>query len=83
MPVAGFQTDRFPGFYQSDSGFSLDWSLADEVEAAAAFLIHRELSSTGFLVANPDQPESELPVELHDGALSSALERAQVARRER
>jgi len=76
VPVAGFRTDRFPGFYQSESGFSLDWSLADETEAALAFLAHRELSSTGFLVANPINPESELSVELHDRALSSALERA-------
>src|ERR1700733_7812135 len=70
VPVAGFRTDRFPGFYQSESGFSLDWSLANEAEAAAAFLAHRELSSTGFLVANPIDPKSELSVELHDRALS-------------
>ena len=76
VPVAGFRTDRFPGFYQSESGFSLDWSLANEAEAAAAFLAHRELSSTGFLVANPIDPKSELSVELHDRALSSALDRA-------
>jgi pseudouridine-5'-phosphate glycosidase len=76
VAVAGFRTDRFPGFYQSDSGFSLDWSLADETEAASAFLSHCELSATGFLVANPIDEKSELSVELHDRALSSALERA-------
>jgi pseudouridylate synthase len=76
VPVAGFRTDRFPGFYQSESGFSLDWSLSDETEAAVAFLAHRELSTTGFLVANPIDPKSELSVELHDRALSSALDRA-------
>lgn len=76
VAVAGFRTDRFPGFYQSESGFSLDWSLSDETEAAAAFLSHRELASTGFLVANPINQKSELSVELHDRALSSALERA-------
>lgn len=76
VPVAGFQTDKFPGFYQSESGFSLDWSLSDETEAARAFLSHLELSTTGFLIANPIDPKSELSVELHDRALSSALERA-------
>jgi pseudouridine-5'-phosphate glycosidase len=76
VPVAGYRTDKFPGFYQSESGFSLDWTLADEWEAAAAFLAHCELSATGFLVANPIDPKSELSVELHDRALSSALERA-------
>jgi pseudouridine-5'-phosphate glycosidase len=76
VPVAGFRTDKFPGFYQSESGFSLDWTLANETEAAVAFLSHCELSATGFLVGNPIDPKSELSVELHDRALSSALERA-------
>lgn len=76
VPVAGFQTNRFPGFYQRDSGFAVDWSLADEVETAAAFLIHCELSSTGFLLANPVSKEGELSRDKHDGALASALERA-------
>jgi pseudouridine-5'-phosphate glycosidase len=76
VPVAGYQTDRFPGFYQRDSGFALEWSLANEVEAAAAFLIHSELSSTGFLVANPVAKERELSNDKHDAALTSALDRA-------
>jgi len=50
--------------------------LSDEKEAAAAFLAHCDLSATGFLVANPIDPKSELSVELHDRALASALERA-------
>ncbi len=58
------------------AGFALDWALDDEVEAAAAFLIHSELSSTGFLVANPVSKERELSRDQHDGALASALERA-------
>ena len=78
VPVVGFRTDRFPGFYQSESGFALDWNLSDETEVAAAFLAHCELSSTGFFVANPIDPKSELSVELHDRALSSALEKAQM-----
>ena len=47
VPIVGFQTTSFPGFYQSDSGFSLDWSCANEDELAAAFLAHRAFSSTG------------------------------------
>jgi pseudouridine-5'-phosphate glycosidase len=76
VPVAGYQTEQFPGFYRRDSGFGVDWSLADEVEAATAFLGHCELSTTGFLVANPVDRERELSREMHDGALSSALEQA-------
>jgi len=51
--------------------------LSDEKEAAAAFSSRAlYLSATGFLVANPIDPKSELSVELHDRALASALERA-------
>ena len=76
VAVAGFQTNRFPGFYRSDSGFALEWSLASEDEAAAAYLSHTELSTTGFLVANPVGPDQQLPGELHERALSSALAKA-------
>ena len=36
--VAGWRTDRFPGFYLTDGGFDLDWRVegADEVAAAMA-----------------------------------------------
>ncbi len=43
-----------------------------------AFARHRELSSTGFLVANPVAAEHELDRHLHDEALESALMRAQL-----
>ncbi|HEY5437508.1 MAG TPA: pseudouridine-5'-phosphate glycosidase [Acidimicrobiales bacterium] len=76
VAVAGFNTNRFPGFYQSDSGFPLEWSLASEREAAVAFLSHCDFSSTGFLVANPIDRNRQLDSDLHDRALSSALERA-------
>ena len=76
VAVAGFTTKRFPGFYRSDSGFDLDWSLSSEEEAAAAFLSHCELSTTGFLVANPVSRDRELPLELHERALTSALSTA-------
>ncbi len=78
VPVVGFRTDRFPGFYRSDSGFALDWSVADDVEAAAAFLAHGLFSTTGLLVANPVLRDRELSGDLHDRALASALEKAKL-----
>jgi len=77
VPVVGFATRQFPGFYRRDSGFTLDWAVASAEEAAAAFLRHREFSPTGFLVANPVAAEHELDQHLHDAALDSALEKAQ------
>ena len=73
VPVVGFQTSQFPGFYLSDSGFALEWSVANESEAAAAFLAHREFCSTGFLLANPVASDLQLDAALHERALESAL----------
>lgn len=78
VPVVGYRTDRFPGFYRSDSGYSLEWSVGDEREAARAFETHREFSPTGLLVANPIDVERELSTDVHDAALTSALEKARL-----
>jgi pseudouridine-5'-phosphate glycosidase len=74
VPVVGYRTTKFPGFYRSDSGYSIDWSVVNADEAAAAFLAHRRLSSTGFLLANPVADSDQLDAELHDQALASAVE---------
>jgi len=76
VPVLGYQTHKFPGFYLRDSGFSLDWSVANADEAAAAFLRHREFSIAGLVVANPVAADKELDRHLHDEALESALLKA-------
>jgi len=76
VPVVGFGTRQFPGFYLRDGGFELDWSVASADEAAVAFLCHREMMPTGFLVANPVAAENELDRRLHDEALESALTKA-------
>jgi pseudouridylate synthase len=76
VPVAGYRTDRFPGFYRRDAGFDLDWRLENAPAAAAAFAIHRQLSPTGFLVANPVDESRQLDAALHDEALAAALAHA-------
>lgn len=73
VPVVGYRTDRFPGFYRADSGLSLDWSVDGPAAAAAAFAAHRQYASTGMLLANPVAAAFELDGELHDAALASAL----------
>ena len=76
VPVVGYRTDRFPGFYRRDAGFALDWSVSSATEAAVAFLAHRAYSPTGWLLANPIAVVAELDQELHDAALASALAHA-------
>ena len=77
VPVAGYRTSSFPGFYRSDSGFALDWSVDSPEVAAAAFAAHRHWSPTGFVVANPVDEERQLDARVHDEALAVALAHAE------
>ncbi len=79
VPVVGYRTDLFPGFYRRATEFALDWSVEDPPGAARAFLRHRQLSSAGMLLANPVAERYQLDAALHESALAGALE---LARRE-
>jgi pseudouridylate synthase len=75
VPVVGFRTERFPGFYLRDSGSPLDWAVEDEGETARVI---RALPGLGFersglLVVNPLPEEEQLDPELHDRALRAGL----------
>jgi len=74
VAVVGYQTTQFPGFYRTDSGFSIDWSVANAAEAAAVFLAHLEFASTGLLLANPVAQDQQLGAQVHERALASAFE---------
>lgn len=73
VPVWGYRTKVFPGFYLSDSGFTVDWSVDSPSDAAAAFLAHQSVSATGVLVAQPVSRERQLDPTLHESALEAAL----------
>ena len=74
VPVAGFRTLRFPGFYLTDSGCGLDWSLTDEEEAAGAVRALGEIGTVGMVIANPLPEDQQLDPVLHERALRSGLE---------
>jgi pseudouridine-5'-phosphate glycosidase len=73
VPIVGFRTKKFPGFYRASSGFDLDWSIDNAAQVAVAFLRHRLFSPTGMLVANPVAEDQQLDAQTHDTALESAL----------
>jgi pseudouridylate synthase len=75
VPVAGFRTRRFPGFYLTDSGSLLDWTLENEEEAARTIVALEGLGpeGCGFVVANPLPEEEQLDPVLHDRALRAGL----------
>jgi pseudouridine-5'-phosphate glycosidase len=75
VAILGYRTDRFPGFYLADSGHPLDWRV-DSPEEVARVLAARRLLGTdsyGIVLANPVEPEHELPRDLHDRVLTSGL----------
>ena len=74
VPVAGFRTLRFPGFYLADSGCGLDWSLESEEEAARAVHALGKLARGGMVIANPLPEDQQLDPALHEKALRSGLE---------
>ena len=80
IPVLGYRTDRFPGFYLADSGFSLDWRVDDAAEVAAVMHARAGLQcDAGVIVCNPVAPEDELDRALHDSVLTAGLAAADQA----
>ena len=53
--VAGYGTDRFPGFYLTDSGHPVPWRLDTPEQVAAALRARAELglAGTALVIANP------------------------------
>src|SRR4051794_36909192 len=43
VPVLGFGTDAFPGFYRRDSGFPVPWRVDDVAQVAAVWRAHRDV----------------------------------------
>jgi pseudouridylate synthase len=75
VTVAGYRTRRFPGFFVTDGGFDLEWSLdsPDEVAAAMAARSAHGVTGGAILLANPLPPEEQLDPELHDRTLAAGL----------
>ena len=75
VSVVGFRTRRFPGFYRSDSGHPLDWSVESEAEAAAVLTAQDALGLAchGVVIANPLPQSDQLDPALHDRVLAEGL----------
>ncbi|CAB4860564.1 unannotated protein [freshwater metagenome] len=74
--LVGYKTNRFPGFYLTDSGFELEHRV-DSAEEISAIIRARTSIGTQFkslIVANPVLKEMNRAV--HDRILASGLERA-------
>jgi pseudouridine-5'-phosphate glycosidase len=81
VPVYGFGTDRFPGFYRRGSELPVDRRYDSVEELAAAVREHLRLGvGTGVVIGNPIPAAFELPLGLIEGALTEALSAAEGAR---
>jgi len=74
VALVGYRTDRFPGFYLTDSGFALEWRVDSPAEVAQVIAARRGLGlASALLVANPLPEEAALDRQLHDWTLTRGL----------
>jgi pseudouridine-5'-phosphate glycosidase len=71
--LVGYRTNAFPGFYLTDSGFTMEHRAESAAEIAAIIKARRELKtdSTALVVANPVKEEMDRT--RHDAILASGL----------
>ncbi|MFJ3986038.1 pseudouridine-5'-phosphate glycosidase [Streptomyces fungicidicus] len=75
VAVAGYGTDRFPGFYLADSGHPVDWRLDTPGQVAEVMRAQDALRgpASALIVANPVAEEEQLDPVLHARVLDEAL----------
>jgi pseudouridylate synthase len=76
ISLVGYKTTAFPGFYLTDSGFTLEHRVDTPDEIAAIIKARKEVGtlSKALVVANP--VEKEMDKARHDEILKSGLEKA-------
>jgi pseudouridine-5'-phosphate glycosidase len=80
VAVVGYGTDRFPGFYLTDSGSRIDWQVGSPEDIAAISAVRRALSIPGALVvANPLPENPQMDPDLHDRLLVEGLALAETS----
>ncbi|MER5541822.1 pseudouridine-5'-phosphate glycosidase [Streptomyces sp. NPDC002589] len=75
VAVAGYGTDRFPGFYLSDSGHPVDWRLDSPGQVADVMRAQDALDApeSALIVAHPVPEADQLDPALHARVLADAL----------
>lgn len=82
VAVAGYGTDRFPGFYLSDSGHPVDWRLETPEQVARVMRAQDSLGGpeSALIVANPVPEAEQLDPGLHTRVLADALHACEAER---
>jgi pseudouridine-5'-phosphate glycosidase len=76
VPLIGYRTKKFPGFYLPDSGYSIEHEAQSPIEVGDIWRARKEVGTakSGLVVANPT-PLSMDP-ELHEQLLKDGIEAA-------
>lgn len=78
IPVVGYGTTHYPGFYVADSGFTIAYSVDTPEEVAAIVTARDELGlPQSVLLANPVAADKQLPPEQLDDILARAWAEAE------
>lgn len=73
VPIVGYRTNRYPGFYVPDSGFDLAHRVESPEDVAAIYRAQRQLQlRTALLVANPVPAEEALDLAIMEGVVEKA-----------
>src|SRR5207237_1424154 len=72
VTVIGYRTSQFPGFYLSDSGFRVDWTV--DSPRSAADVIKAQLHDGAVVIGNPVPVAEQLDPELHARVLNDGLD---------
>ncbi|MGH3658391.1 MAG: pseudouridine-5'-phosphate glycosidase [Micromonosporaceae bacterium] len=75
VAVLGYQTRRFPGFYLTDSGHEIDWSVESPQQVAAVLAARRDqgVARSAVVVGNPLPADQQLDPDLHHRVLGEGL----------
>ncbi len=77
VPVIGYRTEDMPAFYTQKSGYKVDYRLDTPEQIAKAIWAKKQLGlSGGMIVANAIADEYALDEDFVNGAIQTALERA-------
>jgi len=79
VPVLGYRTNKFPGFYLTESGFEIEHRVESPEEIAAIWNQRESVNTahTAIVVTNP--VKNELDRTLHDTLLTNGLAAASAA----
>lgn len=77
VPVVGYRTTRYPGFYVADSGYGIEHAVESPDEVAAMVAARDGLGiESAMLVANPVPEDRQLDPAEHERVLAQAWEEA-------